>query len=274
MSGRAALVEWWRYGSSRTAPDACRWEFNNYLRGITSVIELVCLLIVAGAAAEGVTAERARSTWESLLATTLRGHEILTAKMLGAVWKTRFGIALLLALWSAGMLTGALHPLGVLAALALLFSSMWLVAVLGIRASLLSRNVAHSTARTIGPLILLTGTFVLCYWPSQMTSLVMGAGSIPFVNYLGLISYRDFAEALGQGSFSHLTVLGIASNEGAGQVLMALLIAISGYTAAAVWLTRSVIRRFDQIAGRAVRSPGSAPTDSTARAHVVNLNGS
>ena len=110
--GAPALVEWWRYGSSRTAPDACRWEFNNYLRGITSVIELVCLLIVAGAAAEGVTAERARSTWESLLATTLRGHEILTAKMLGAVWKTRFGIALLLALRSAGMLTGAASPTG------------------------------------------------------------------------------------------------------------------------------------------------------------------
>ena len=185
------------------------------------------------------------STWESLLATTLRGHEIITAKMLGAVWKTRFGIALLLALWSAGMLTGALHPLGALAALALLFSSMWFVAVLGIRASLLTRDVAHSTARTIGPLILLTGTFVICYWPSQMTSVVMGAGSIPFVNYLGLISHRDFAEAVGQGSFSHLTALGIASNEGAGRELMALLIAVSGYTAAAVWLTRSVIRRFD-----------------------------
>ena len=103
---------------------------------------------------------------------------------------------------------------------------------------------------------------------------VMGAGSIPFVNCLGLIAHRDFAEALGRGSFSYLTVLGIASNEGAGRVLMALLIAISGYTAAAAWLTRTVIRRFDQIAGRAVRSPGSDTTDSTARAHVVNRNGS
>ena len=108
--GAPALLEWWQYGSSRTAPNASRMEFNYYLRGITSVIELVCLLIVAGAAAEGVAAERARSTWESLLATTLRGHEILTAKMLGAVWKTRWGIVLLLALWSAGMLTGCASP--------------------------------------------------------------------------------------------------------------------------------------------------------------------
>ena len=59
-AGAPAFLEWWQYGSSRTAPDACRWEFNNYLRGITSVIELVCLLVVAGAAAEGVAAERAR----------------------------------------------------------------------------------------------------------------------------------------------------------------------------------------------------------------------
>ena len=61
--------------------------------------------------------------------------------MLGTVWKTRWGIALLLALWSAGMLTGALHPLGVLAALALLISALWFVAALGIRASLVSRDV-------------------------------------------------------------------------------------------------------------------------------------
>jgi hypothetical protein len=193
--------------------------------------------------------------------------------MLGALWKTRSEIALLLALWSSGMLAGALHPLGVLAALALLLSSLWFVAMLGIRASLISRDVAHATARTIVPLILLTGTFLLCYWPSRMTSVVMGVGSIPFGNCLALVAYRDFAEALGQGSFSYLTVLGIASNEGAGRVLIAVLIAISCYTASAAWLTRTVVRRFDQIAGRAVRSPGSDTTDSTARAHVVNRNG-
>ncbi len=103
-----------------------------------------------------------------------------------------------------------------------------------------------------------------------------GVGGARFVVLLclGLIAYRDFAKPLGQGSFSYLSVLGIVSNEGAGRVLMALLIAISGYTAAAAWLTRTVIRRFDQFAGRAARSPGSDTTDSTARAHVVNRNGS
>jgi len=271
--GGPALVERWQYGSSGTAPDASRWAFNNYLRGTTSVIELVCLLIVAGAAAEGAAAERARSTWDSLLATTLGGREILTAKMLGAIWKTRWGIALLLALWSTGMLTGALHPLGVLAALALLFASLWFVAALGIRFSLISRDVAHATARTINPLILLTSTFVLCYLPSRIASVVMGAGSTPFVNCVCLIAYRDIAEALGQGGFSYFSVLGITTNEGAGHVLTTLLIALTGYTAAAASLTWIAIRRFDQIAGRAVRVPGSDAADSTSRAHVVDRRG-
>ena len=85
----------------------------------------------------------------------------------------------------------------------------------------------------------------------------MGVGSIPFVNCLGLIAYRDFAEALGPGTFTYLTLLGTASNEGAGRVLMALLIAILGYTASAAWLTWTAIQRFDRLAGRAERSPGA-----------------
>ena len=103
------------------------------------------------------------------------------------------------------MLTGALHPLGVLAALALLFASSWFVAVLGIRASLLSRDVAQATGRTIGPLFVLTGTVVLCSWPGRMASVVFGAGSIPLVNCLGLIAYRDLAEALRGGASATLT---------------------------------------------------------------------
>src|SRR5262249_32553389 len=102
--GWPAALEWWTPSLGSTASQVSRLKFNNYLRGITSLAELVALIVVAGAAAEGVAAERARGTWDSLLATPLDGREILTAKMAGAVWKARWGGLLLAGLWSAGLL--------------------------------------------------------------------------------------------------------------------------------------------------------------------------
>ena len=114
---------------------------------------------------KAISSERARATWDSLLATPLDGNEIIRAKMIGAAWKARGGIVLVLVLWSAGVLTGSLHPVGVAAALVLLIASTWFVAALGTYASLVSREASHATARTTIPLILLTGTFLFClFW--------------------------------------------------------------------------------------------------------------
>ena len=61
--------------------------------------------------------------------------------MIGAVWKARGGILLLVVLWSAGLL--AVHyPVGVAAALVLLIASVWFMAALGTYASLLSRETS------------------------------------------------------------------------------------------------------------------------------------
>ncbi len=267
--GKPALIEWLRYGSSLSAPDASRSEFNNFLRGITSLTELVCLLIVAGAAAEGVAAERARATWDGLLATPLSGREIVCAKMLGGIWKARWGIFLLLALWSVGLIAGSLHPLGVAAAMSLLIASTWFVAALGMLRSLVSRDVAQATARVLTPLILLTCTFVLCYWPRRMASVIMGAGSVPFVNCLCLMSYRDFGEAFGQRRYGYLTTMGIFTNEAAHRVLATYVIATAGYAAAAVWCTLAAIRRFDRIAGRPARPRASRMADSMSRTQLA-----
>jgi hypothetical protein len=89
------------------------------------------LLLVALGAAAGVTAERARETWDSLTATPLCGRTILRAKAVGAVWKVRWGLLLLVVLWAAGLLTGSLHPLGLVAALLLLGVSVGFMAALG-----------------------------------------------------------------------------------------------------------------------------------------------
>ena len=252
--GRPAALDWFAHLSGKTTTDASRLDFNNYLRGITSVVELVCLILIGAAAAEAIASERARATWDSLLATPLDGNEILRAKMIGAAWKARGGIVLLLVLWSAGLLTGSLHPLGVAAALLLLIASTWWIAALGTYASLLSREASHATARTTIPLILLTGTFLFCFFSSRLKTIVMGAGSVPFVNCLCLVSYRDFAEAVDQRTFSYLrTTLNLAE-EGAGRVLGTYLTAVVGYAAAAAWFTWMAFHRFDRTADRPERA--------------------
>jgi hypothetical protein len=267
--GRPAALEWFAHLSGQAITDASRLSFNNYLRGITSLAELVCLIVVGAAAAEGIASERARSTWDSLLATSLGGRQILRAKMIGAVWKARWGIFLLLTLWSAGLLAGSIHPLGVAAAFLLLIASTWFAAALGTCASLVSREVAHATARTTIPLILLTGTFLFCYFSNRSTSIVLGAGSVPFVNVLCLVSYRDVSEAMGQGAFSYLTEIAIFTNEGAGRVAATFLTATAGYTAAAAWITWAAFERFDRVAGRPQRAPGSSIGDLARRRPVV-----
>jgi ABC-type Na+ efflux pump permease subunit len=248
--GWPALREAIEHGFHSTANDVHRLAFNNYLRCITSVVELVCLLAVAGAAADTVAVERARATWDSLLSTSLTGPEILGAKLIGAVWQVRGGIVLMLALSLAGMLAGSIHPIGFVAAIALLIASISFIAALGVHASLVARDVTHATARIILLIIWLTGAFSICYLPTRMTSVAMGASSVPFVNWLCLVSYRDVSEAMGEGVFNYLSTMAIFTNEGPGRVVSTWILAVAGYTAAAAWLTIRAWNRFDRIAGR------------------------
>ena len=141
---RAVPARLWKW---RAQPR--RAELNRFLSHLSSWVEFLMLLIVAGVAAVTVTLERARDTWDSLIATPLDGREILRAKMIGAVWKVRAGAFLLLVLWSIGLLAGSVHPVGFGAAVVLLGVSMWFMAALGTFASLVSRDTAQASNRAL-----------------------------------------------------------------------------------------------------------------------------
>jgi ABC-type transport system involved in multi-copper enzyme maturation permease subunit len=263
--GRPAALEFFAQLAGKATTDASRLNFNTYLRCITSVVELICLIVVGAAGAEAIAAERARATWDSLLATPLGRSEVLRGKMIGAAWKARWGIVLLLTLWSAGLLTGSLHPLGVVAALVLLMVATWFMSALGTYASLISCEAAHATARTTIPLVLLSGTVMFSILANRSTSVVLSAGSVPFVNGLCLVSYRDVAEAVGQGTFSYLGTMAVFTNESAGRVLATYLVAVAGYAAAAAWYTRAAFTRFDRVAGRPERAAADRGRSSRSR---------
>jgi ABC-type transport system involved in multi-copper enzyme maturation permease subunit len=268
---RPAFLELLENGLRPGSFDAERVKFNEFLRHVTSWIEFFTLLIAAGVAAEGVTAERARQTWDGLIATPLDGRAILRAKMIGAAWKVRWGVILLAVLWSVGVLAGALHPLGFAAALVLLGVATWFMVALGTFMSLVSRDTAQASNRALIPVLLMSGSFLVCYLPIRAATILMGAGSAPLINWLSLLSYRDVGEiAIGRDPFSPLEEIGVHTYESPLRVLAACLLGTTGIAAGAGWFSRAAGARFDREAGRAERAAGRPGEEPGALAHQDN----
>ena len=250
-----ALQEWCANGFGRATSEVHRAALNRFLRHVTTWVEFFTLLIVAGVAAGGVTAERARETWDSLIMTPLSGLAILRAKGIGAIWKVRWAVFLLVALWSVGLMAGALHPLGFVAALVLLGVSIWFMAALGTYASLVSRDTLQASSRTLVPVLLLTGSFVACYLPPRIATVLMGSASVPFVNWLSLASYGDIDEVvLGRETFGRLEEIGVYTYERPSRVLATCLLGTAGFAVGAGWLSRAAVIRFDRAVGRPERA--------------------
>jgi ABC-type Na+ efflux pump permease subunit len=232
-------------------PGMARALFNVVLREVTTVITLTYLMVLGEAAAKGVAGEREQDTWPGLLATPLTGREILRAKRAGAVWRVRLLPATLVGFWAIGLAAGSVHPLGFLAALTALAVSSWFVAALGTALALWSRTTGQSTERTLVPVVLLTFSGLIPrLLPPSFASIIMGAGSLPLVSWLALLSYDDLAAALRTGAFPQLDVLGIDTGEGFARVLATYLVNIVGQSIAAILLTRAAVRSFDAAVGR------------------------
>jgi ABC-type transport system involved in multi-copper enzyme maturation permease subunit len=72
----------------------------------------VALAASAVLAAAGVAGERARGTWDGLLATPIDRASILRAKMLGAAWAVRWLVGLAVLTYLLSLASTALHPIG------------------------------------------------------------------------------------------------------------------------------------------------------------------
>jgi ABC-type transport system involved in multi-copper enzyme maturation permease subunit len=253
--GRPAFTEMQSHGFGATTPQPRRTDFNRFLSHVSSWVEFFMLLIVAGVAANSVTLERARDTWDSLIATPLTGSQILRAKMIGTAWKVRPWAALLVFLWMLGLLSGSVHPVGFVIAVLLLGASIWFMAALGTYASLLSRDVAQASNRALVPALLLMGTFLSCYLPLRFPTILMGALSPPFINWVCLVSSGEIRAMLnGDATFRRIEHMNIYSHEGGLRVLVACLFSIAAFAGGAAWLTRAAFKRFDRVVGRPQRA--------------------
>jgi ABC-type transport system involved in multi-copper enzyme maturation permease subunit len=252
---RPAFIELFESWHASSFSDARRSALNLFLRHATSWGEFLVLLITAGLAAGTVAGERARETWDGLIATPLSSRDILKAKMMGIAWKVRYGAVVLLALWAVGLFSGAVHPVGFFAAAVVLGVSMWFMVGFGTYLSLVSKDARQASSRTLVPALLLSGSFVACYLPSRYASVFLGAFSAPFVSWLCLVSPREIRDVMsGEESFRGLAEIALYTFESPSRVLGTSLLGMAGFAAGALWFCHAGFNRFDRIVGRPERS--------------------
>jgi hypothetical protein len=240
------------------APGQARLEFNIVLRQATGLFDVLLVLGIARVAAESVAVQRERDTWLGLIATPLTGWEILRAKMLGSIWRTRGVAFLTIALWIVGLLAGAVHPLGFLAASVGMVVSCGFLAALGVSLSLWSRGRDQATGRVLGPLLWSMGLSAVPFWLPGMASVLLATSSMPFQTWVSLLSYDDVHAMINSGVPLQFAAIGIQSWAGVRIVLAARLISTTAQAIAAFLLTRSAVRGFDDAIGRPIRTRGDA----------------
>jgi ABC-type transport system involved in multi-copper enzyme maturation permease subunit len=274
LFGKPALVEVWNHGyasgltsderpefnlfvrffansGTGLAADQSRIDFNVFLRFITVFFSFFVGATAAGLGVEGIAAERSRETWSSLIATPLTARDILWAKSLATFWRLRLGVGTIVVLWTLGLIAGAIHPLGFVLSLLLLFSWTWFMVACGIICAIQSRIAELATPPIIGFAYLLIGTAALpIFLPAGMSSVLLGSGSSPFVLWLAEFSYRDLRNALHYPVYPHLQWIGIRSGEGPLWVAATCLIGIVAPMLWGVFVWRYAIAHFDRHVGR------------------------
>jgi ABC-2 family transporter protein len=240
-----------------------RLDFNIVLRQVTGILGSIYFLVLAGTASESVMNERERDTWLGLIATPLTGWEILRAKMLGTLWKTRSMGLLILSLWTVGLLTGALHPLGFLAGIVAACVFCWLGSILGVSISLWSLDRAQATNRMLAPMVLVFSLGALPFVLPGLASYGAAAGSPPFQVWAVLFSYDDVRDLIRSNGVRPYAAIGVGSAVDARLLLAAILASVAAQAAAAGLLVRIAARGFDAAVGRPVRGRFSTLRDGS-----------
>jgi hypothetical protein len=141
-----------------------------------------------------VKRERERGTWLGLIATPLSGWEILRAKMLGPVLSRLRGASTLIALWTVGLMAGAVHPLGFLAAVTGLAVLAWFCSALGV-----SRSLREGGMKRAGHPLALVVRLVAALGVILLLVAISGA-----LAWLSLLSYEDVFSVVHSGAFPQL----------------------------------------------------------------------
>ncbi len=252
-----AVAGLWREGGGPNAE-----VLVDHLRTVTAWYVAIWLLAVAGSSASCLTVEREEDTWVSLTSTPLTGWEIIRGKVLGAVWAQRGFLAIPLGLWSFGLAFGAVHPLGFLAAMAALGLVSWMVAAVGVHASLTSSNTSRALAWTIGTLAVLYGypIFLLRFFTKHAWDGYVAVLGFPARIAVGpLATWGDVAR-LRTTAMIH----GPLSAAEGGDLMLGLVLSSFYFLVAAV-LTHRAVAEFDRRLDRPSLTRATVPRPAPAK---------
>ncbi|APW63169.1 ABC transporter permease [Paludisphaera borealis] len=179
--GGPAMEEVWSFGYGE-GPNNARDDLNAAVRILTAVLYVLLLFMLAGVAGTSFTSEREKDTWISLLASPLEGNEIVAGKFLGSIWRVRYVLGLLVAVWVFGVVCGAVHPLAFLLIVFLTALDVAFVSAMGCYVSLRMTSSARAIAVTIGIGLFLKGGYLFCCVPLfRGESAIILAGATPFI---------------------------------------------------------------------------------------------
>jgi hypothetical protein len=197
FAGIPAFQEVLDYGYGSTGNRYARDMLSGGVRSLTACLYVLMALLLGAGAATGITMEREKDAWTSLTVTPLEGQEIVTGKILGALWRVRGILAVLLLVWLIGLICGAVHPMGFLLAIVATAIYLTFIAVLGTYLSLRSKSSARAIAATIAILLFLNGGYLFCCTPAMNgpESMVFTAGVTPMIVTAAPFSYSDLDES-------------------------------------------------------------------------------
>jgi ABC-type transport system involved in multi-copper enzyme maturation permease subunit len=228
-------------------------DLNSLVRFTATVVFSFWTLAVGVAAAGGLTGEREEDTWVSLIATPLSAVEILRAKMLGALWSTRWVGLAWGALIATGVALGGLHPLGAAAVSAVTAVDLAFACALGTFYSLRLSRSSRALTATVATLFVCNGAYLMVLVPLMR---YVGPGTVffflgvtPFVEATSLMSYADVSRLAGEG----------LSDGSKFEIVCTCFLSVGLYAGLAGLLTLDVLSSFDRLNGRPARS-GRGPT--------------
>ena len=190
-----SVREMWTGGFFPVNLSKGRQEMNAFVRSVNASVFCLWMLCTAASAAASISGEREEDTWISLTSTSLTGREILRAKLWGAILRFKILGYTMAVLTFLALVTGAVHPIGVVATTVVCAVLLYFTASLGTYCSLRSKTTLRALSLTILPLIFLNGAYFFCCVPLPRGGLVDFAdAAIPARQaWASFYSYQDFA---------------------------------------------------------------------------------
>jgi len=238
---------------------------NVYVRIAGTAVAALIWLAVTVRAAGSVGAERDRQTLESLLSSPLTNVEILVAKWIGSVTAVRWLFLLLLAIWTLGLISGGLSPIGLLLVAGTVAIYTAFCCSLGLFCSVHCSTSLRAMLWAVSAVIVWGGAHLFCTGSCMAMFLIRSsgpAGEWPLFFLLGQTPIFVAGAAALQGNefsgFSGREMLEVAAFCFVGVCTSEL---------AAVLLWALTVERFKYTCGRITKSAPDARVDSASLAN-------